>query len=484
MSPTGTISVLPAAFNSAATTCAIAHKTVTALVTTLAKTLVDNWGCAGTDNTGHSFANSYDPAAFNAVTSGSDIANALGKLYDLLKYTSINHANGNTAAATDPKPANIIPGPLPIPAYVTPTFKGAYGGDTDAPFGWGLITRWLQGRVWPNGHQDGLDRLSHAWTTAKDGLNGTLQGLKDAREVVDQQISDEVPQILTQIDLVVGDITNLANHCEILSTACWDYSTALTKAHNEIGRALAEFVLTVSVTAAISSLIGPEGTAGGAALAAGVRGEATAARVITIIDALSEAVTAKNVALAGSALAAGRLTGNLQPLLDSKPTRFDANTRPGGEVIKPKPFRDKDSVSEFDGEQAAQDLRDFLAKDGNQLKLKKNVAVGEAEIDGQYIPSRNLRAVSGEDPPPSGTLGEPKNPVFNPADQTGNTVRPTDSEYKILENLATRLTPDSKGVVNIYTEAKPCDACTDVIQQFETKFPGVKLNVTYSVPGS
>ncbi|WP_405489076.1 hypothetical protein [Nocardia sp. NBC_00511] len=337
MSPTGTIDVVAEAFNSAATNCANAHKTVTELVTTLAKTLDDNWGCAGTDNTGHSFANSYDPAAFNAVASGSDIANGLGKLYDLLKYTSINHANGNTSAATDPNLANLIPAPLPIPAYATPTFRGSYGGDSDAPLGWGLITRWLQGRMWPNGHQDGLDNLSSAWSKAKDGLNSVIQELRDARGFVGQQVSDEIPQILAQIDLVIGDITNLANHCEVLSTACWDYSKALTQAHHDIEKAMLEFGLTVGGVAILSSIIGPEGTAGGGALAAGLRGEATAARVITIVDALADAVTAKNVALAGTALAAGRLTANLQPLLDSTPTRFNADTPPGngGDGLKP-----------------------------------------------------------------------------------------------------------------------------------------------------
>ncbi|MFI1915009.1 hypothetical protein [Nocardia sp. NPDC020380] len=338
MSPTGTIDVLPAAFDSAATTFGTARKTVTGLITALAKSLDDNWGCAGTDDTGHGFAKGYDPAAFNAVTSGADLANGLGKLYDLLKYTSINHANGNNDAATNPKPANIFPPPLPIPTYPTPTFRGAYGGDSHAPLGWSMITRWLQGRVWPNGHVDGLENLDSAWTTAKNGLNGIVQDLRNAREIVDQQVSDEVPQILTQIDLVIGDVTDIANHYGVLATACWDYSTALANAHHEIEKALAEFALTVGIVAVISSFIGPEGTAGGTALAAGVRGEATAARVVTIIDALSSAMTAKNVALAGTAIAAGRLTANLQPLLDSTPTRFDATTQPnGGGPSKPPP---------------------------------------------------------------------------------------------------------------------------------------------------
>ncbi|MEV6771220.1 hypothetical protein AB0N05_21635 [Nocardia sp. NPDC051030] len=73
MTPTATISVQPAAFNSAATTFGTAHKSVTEVITALAKSLDDNWGCAGTDNTGQSFANGYDSAAFNAVTSGATV---------------------------------------------------------------------------------------------------------------------------------------------------------------------------------------------------------------------------------------------------------------------------------------------------------------------------------------------------------------------------------------------------------------------------
>ncbi|MFQ6397557.1 deaminase domain-containing protein [Nocardia sp. KC 131] len=41
-------------------------------------------------------------------------------------------------------------------------------------------------------------------------------------------------------------------------------------------------------------------------------------------------------------------------------------------------------------------------------------------------------------------------------------------------------TPDSKGAIDLYTENEPCPACDNVIEQFRQRFPGVKLNVTYT----
>jgi hypothetical protein len=86
-----------------------------------------------------------------------------------------------------------------------------------------------------------------------------------------------------------------------------------------------------------------------------------------------------------------------------------------------------------------------------------------------------LRAVSGRANRP-GTVGVPENPVFNPT--AGPISRPYDAEYKILEKLATMVTPDSVGTVDLYSELPVCDACSSVIQQFNKAFPGVSINVT------
>ena len=113
-------------------------------------------------------------AAFNGSSEGVaaevDLSPAMDDrrgtdaLLDLLSCSGVNHANAERAATTPPE------APLAAPAlalgYAIGSFSGAYGGDTDAPFGWGLISRWLEGHLWPNGDTDKLRKLSTAWDDA------------------------------------------------------------------------------------------------------------------------------------------------------------------------------------------------------------------------------------------------------------------------------------------------------------------------------
>ncbi|WP_353195027.1 deaminase domain-containing protein [Pectobacterium brasiliense] len=58
-------------------------------------------------------------------------------------------------------------------------------------------------------------------------------------------------------------------------------------------------------------------------------------------------------------------------------------------------------------------------------------------------------------------------------------LRNTDSEYKILDNLADRLGSNTlaKGNVTIFTEKPACDSCLGVIEQFQKKYLGIKVDV-------
>jgi hypothetical protein len=55
--------------------------------------------------------------------------------------------------------------------------------------------------------------------------------------------------------------------------------------------------------------------------------------------------------------------------------------------------------------------------------------------------------------------------------------RSADTEYKLLEAIASRCDPQSSGVVDLVTERSPCPSCTFVIEQFRKRFPGIKLNI-------
>jgi len=61
-------------------------------------------------------------------------------------------------------------------------------------------------------------------------------------------------------------------------------------------------------------------------------------------------------------------------------------------------------------------------------------------------------------------------------------TRDFDTEILILENAASRMSPDSTGVLYLYTERAPCRSCAGVIDQFRDAFPGVRLEVSTGVP--
>lgn len=57
--------------------------------------------------------------------------------------------------------------------------------------------------------------------------------------------------------------------------------------------------------------------------------------------------------------------------------------------------------------------------------------------------------------------------------------RNTDSEYKILDNLADKLGGNVKaqGKVTIFTERAACESCLGVVDQFQKKYPGITVEV-------
>jgi len=133
-------------------------------MTALVAALNDGAGSAETDSAGDAWSTGYDPAALDAVKAGGDVVNAFAKLHDLLACSGVNHDNAERAAKTPSEAA--LAAPALAPRYTVAAFSGASGGDTDAPFGWGAISRWLEGHLWPNGDPDKLRKLSTAWDDA------------------------------------------------------------------------------------------------------------------------------------------------------------------------------------------------------------------------------------------------------------------------------------------------------------------------------
>jgi RHS repeat-associated protein len=100
----------------------------------------------------------------------------------------------------------------------------------------------------------------------------------------------------------------------------------------------------------------------------------------------------------------------------------------------------------------------------------KNIAIANAELDDvvrQYV------AISGE-VETRGNVGAPAVREFQTFVVNGFS-RAFDAEVKILEDLAARLTPTSRGTVELFSDFPICSSCQEVIRQFEEKFPYVRL---------
>ncbi|MGV9979924.1 LamG-like jellyroll fold domain-containing protein [Micromonospora wenchangensis] len=110
------------------------------------------------------------------------------------------------------------------------------------------------------------------------------------------------------------------------------------------------------------------------------------------------------------------------------------------------------------------------ANNGLGVKGGKNIAVRRSMIDGQS-PATGI-ATSGRHVNP-GEVGMPTSRQFTPP----NPSRAYDSEVFLLEDLAQGLDFKSTGAVHIYSERTVCPSCGDVIDQFQAKFPGVKVHV-------
>ena len=326
------ITVDPDVLKNAAAQYCNASSTACAAINALAADLDTNWGCAGTDNAGQSWAAAYDSAAFDAVTAGTDIANAFGKLHDLLAATGINHANAENANALPPLPA--LPAPPQLTPMAVPRFNGSYGGDTDAPMGWGLITRWLQGHMWPNGDPDKLRTLGSAWRTAAEELRRASDATDAAWVSMEELASDELPQALAQMDGVYVAAHNVADQFDILASACGEWATTIADAHQSV----IDIVGTAIVAGTIAGAVAGFFTLGvGTVAVTGATGSVIAGSVIAVLTGVEAAsAIAVGVTVATGAAAIG-IAVDVQPLLEASPTTFNANAGGGNWHYNPPP---------------------------------------------------------------------------------------------------------------------------------------------------
>ncbi|MBD1926283.1 hypothetical protein H6F74_08470 [Trichocoleus sp. FACHB-90] len=141
-----------------------------------------------------------------------------------------------------------------------------------------------------------------------------------------------------------------------------------------------------------------------------------------------------------------------------------------------KDMEDSDNANQAESLDRVNQIRQQLG-----VSRSRNIAFADFQIGSD---SGELIAISGQSTR-LGTVGLPQQLLFETFEVPPGHSRAYDSEYKLLEELASRYapTPEVEGTINLFTERPPCDSCSNVIKQFCRRFPNMMLTVNYIVSG-
>jgi hypothetical protein len=261
-----------------------------AAVTELTGVLQASAGMAGTDNGAHAWASQYDPLAGSLMDAAASVINGAGKCSDLLGATAVNHHNADAQSAVPP--AALWPAPAELPVFPKPSSPSAEGGHGDVPDWWHTISAYVEGEVWPNGHQDKLRAAHDAWQKAARELrsaaqlvNGGPGSMGALAPLMDQQ-SPEFPSLLKNCTMERDQIKAVADGFDTAAQTCSSYAQAIDDAHSKILHEMLVLGGTVAVTELIAAVLIPftAGASEGVSKVVDVaRLTATGARIATII---------------------------------------------------------------------------------------------------------------------------------------------------------------------------------------------------------
>ena len=162
-----------------------------------------------------------------------------------------------------------------------------------------------------------------------------------------------------------------------------------------------------------------------------------------------------------------------------------ANTKVTGKVY---PTRQIDSVEEAHIIDRVKELRGNLT---SRYKKSGNFAVAEVDVEGisktEFYAQSSINELKGnlEDKVPDISL-QPSNPMFKASEAVGKDgdsyLRNTDTEYKILNDIASLLGENTKakGKIKLFTELDTCDSCSKVIAEFAAKYKNIELEVIHN----
>lgn len=322
-------------------------------VTALASSLSGSAGMAGTDTGAHAWAAKYDPLAKALIKSAAADVQGAGQCSDLLFATGVNHLNADGQSAINNETVLEMP-PMGAPAFPEPAVPSAEGGHGDVPEWWHTVSAYVQGELWPNGHQDKLRAAAASWTSAGHELRASAQLVNGgpssmgAIAPLSDQKSPEFPDLIKNCTMVRDHITGTANGFDDAAKVCSAYAQTIDDAHHKIIHEMVVLGATVAVTEIIAAVLIPF-TAGASEAVSKVvdvsRLTATGTRIATIIREFRSAAALSALPAVSAAGAAARSLTELGPLLAAQPTIFAAEVAGRGaarvEVAEAKKLSDE-----------------------------------------------------------------------------------------------------------------------------------------------
>jgi hypothetical protein len=316
---------------------------VAAAVSALASTLGGSAGMAGTDTGAHSWATKYDPLASDLMGASAGTAQGAGQCSDLLYATAVNHLNADGQSAINNETVLNMP-PMGASPFSKPNVPSAEGGHSDVPDWWHTIEAYVEGQMWPNGHQDKLRAAADAWTKAGQDLrsaamqvNGGPSSMGALAPVMDQK-SPEMPDLIKNCTLERDQIKTVADSFDVAAKACSSYAQAIDDAHSKILHEMLVLGATVAVTEVLAAILVPLSAGISEAVSKVVdvsRLTATGARIANIIREFIAAAELSALPAVSAAGAAARALTELGPLLAARPMIFAAEAAgQGGKTVE------------------------------------------------------------------------------------------------------------------------------------------------------
>jgi Domain of unknown function (DUF6883) len=316
---------------------------VAAAVSALASTLGGSAGMAGTDTGAHSWATKYDPLAADPMGAAAGTAQGASQCSDLLHATAVNHLNADGQSAINNETVLNMP-PMGAPPFPKPNVPSAEGGHSDVPDWWHTIEAYVEGQIWPNGHQDKLRAAADAWTKAGQDLrsaamqvNGGPSSMGALAPLMDQK-SPEMPDLIKNCTLERDQIKTVADSFDVAAKASSSYAQAIDDAHSKILHEMLVLGATVAVTEVLAAILVP--LSGGISEAVSKvvdvsRLTATGARIANIIREFIAAAELSALPAVSAAGAAARALTELGPLLAARPMIFAAEAAgQGGKTVE------------------------------------------------------------------------------------------------------------------------------------------------------